>query len=172
MSKMKFVAGEGKPVKKLEEILTKKKGKLVFKQGSEVEKLMTRPMQKPKDLAATIYNKLLILNMLYQDLYDFSPNQELNEMIDELNIITFAMSGITTQLSGRLPVQTERKPNLADFCSGIKQTQMYLRGIQADIRRLLRVNENLNIDLQLLIINATLQEQNLELQDLMQLCNN
>ena len=86
MKKMKFVAGD--PVKKIN-TLNVRKGKQVFKFGSEVESLMTRPPQSPSELSGMIYNKMLILKMLYEDLYNFSPNQQLNEMIDELNIIVF-----------------------------------------------------------------------------------
>lgn len=135
-----------------------------------------RPPQKqtPDMIARDIYNKMLVLNLLYRDLRNFNTkfDEDFDDMIAELNIITFAMLRIYQTLSrdNRIPIQNQRKPFLRSFCEGVVVTSNYLRGIMFDVRRLQREVEVQNIDRQLIIINLTLQSQHSQLQEMRQDC--
>lgn len=130
--------------------------------------------QNPAIIAGDIYNKLLVLNLLYRDLRNYNTkfNSDLDEMISELNIITFAMLRIyqTLSRSNRIPLQNQRKPVVRGFCEGVVVTSNYIRGIMFDVRKLQRVVEIQNIDRQLIIINLTLQSQQSQLQEMRQDC--
>lgn len=130
--------------------------------------------QQPVELSRNIYNKLNILNMLYQDLQNFntSYNEQFRDMISELRIITFAMLRIYQDLSGRqnVPIQNQRKPNFGSFYQGVVVTSNYLRSIMFDVRNLQRMVDVQNIDRQLIIINFTLQAQQSQLQQMRQDC--
>lgn len=130
--------------------------------------------QTPDMIARDIYNKMLVLNLLYRDLRNFNTkfDEDFDDMIAELNIITFAMLRIYQTLSrdNRIPIQNQRKPFLRSFCEGVVVTSNYLRGIMFDVRRLQREVEVQNIDRQLIIINLTLQSQHSQLQEMRQDC--
>jgi len=139
-----------------------------------------RPPQRPPqgvqtaELSRDIYNQMLILRMLEQDLLSFNTSfsDELRDMIEELIIIIFAMGRIVQTLSrnNRLPIQNRRKPQIRDFCSGVVVTSNFLRGLLYDLRLLERINQNQNIDNQLIIIYLTLQSQQSQLQEMRQDC--
>lgn len=135
-----------------------------------------RPPQNnlPAEISKDIYNKLLVLNALYQDLINFNTQytSQIKEMMDELRIVTFAILRIYQNLSGRnnIPLQNQRKPQFSSFCNGVVVTMNYLRGIMFDIRRLQRLVEINNIDRQLIIINFTLQSQQSQLQQMREDC--
>ena len=168
--------------------ITIHEGKMCFHEGSdgneesdllqeEPEESICRQTQRPQNpsaMAREIYLKMLVLNQLYQDLRSFqtSFSDELTEMIEELNLITFAMGRIYLSLSrvSRLPIQTLRKPPIRDFCGGVKTTSTYLRRLMFDLRRLQREIDNQNIETQLLIINITLMSQSQQLQQMQQYC--
>lgn len=130
--------------------------------------------QRPAELAREIYNEMLILNLLYQDLINFNTqfSEQLRDMASELRIITLVMLRIFQDLSGRrdIPVQNQRRPNINSFCQGVVVTSNYLRGIMFDVRSLQRLVDVSNIDRQLIIINFTLQSQQSQLQQMRQDC--
>ena len=137
------------------------------------EQRQVRP-QTSAEIARDVYNKMLVLGQLYRDLENFGNSfaDELRDMIEELNVITFAMGRIYLSLSrgNRLPIQNQRKPQIRDFCGGLVTTSNYLRGLLFDLRRLQRAVENQNIDTQLIIINITLMSHQQQLQQMRQDC--
>ena len=140
---------------------------------NEQRRPQPRP-QQPAEIARDVYNKMLVLGLLYRDLENFGNSyvDELREMIEELNVVTFAMGRIYQTLSrgNRLPIQNQRKPQIRDFCGGLVTTSNYLRGLLFDLRRLQRAVENPNIDTQLLIINITLMSHQQQLQQMRNDC--
>ncbi len=125
-------------------------------------------------LAREIYVKMLVLGEMYRDLrrYDTSFSDELQDMIEELNVVTFAMGRIYQQLSrsNRLPSNNQRVSRSRDFCSGVQSTSRYLRGLMFDLRRLQRSVDGGNLQTQLLIINITLMSHQQQLQEMRRYC--
>lgn len=164
---MKFVAGDDSPrqfaqrmFKKLEEVpLPVRTGKMIFKQGEGVSGLMVQRPKNEAELSVDIYKRLKSLQLVYQDLNRFSPRQEIDEMIEELEVVIFVMGKITQTKNGKLPERGESAKKINSFCDGVVLAQKLNKEIQSDMRRLLRLNENQNIDMQLLIIMLTLQDQ-------------
>lgn len=179
-------------------IRTRPSGRMIFRQGADgvdedTETLQQPPFsnpqrpqpprpqpprpprpQQPADIARDAYNKMLILGQLYRGLESFntSYSDELQDMISELNVVTFAMGRIYQSLSrnNRLPIQNQRKPQIRGFCRGVVTTSNWLRDILFDVRNLQRLVQNQNIDTQLVIINLTLMAQQQQLQQMRQDC--
>lgn len=167
MKRVMFWAGDDRCVKKLDENeppLVTRTGKLIFRSGEGVEKQSVP--KSPAQLSNEIYQKMLLLKPMYQDLMQLSNPDIMEPLIDELDVLTFAMKNISNNLNRSLLLQTQRRPYFEDLCDGIKKTTRLLDEILADIRRLLRVNEEENIDIQLIIIHISLQEQRQTIQNL------
>ena len=160
MKRVMFWAGDDRCVKKLDESeppLVTRTGKLIFRSGEGVEKQSVS--KNPAQLSNEIYQKMLLLKPMYQDLMQLSNPDILEPLIDELDVLTFAMRNIASTFNRNLPLQTQRRAYFDDLCDGIKKTTRLLDEILSDIRCLLRVNEDENIDIQLIIIHISLQEQ-------------
>ena len=167
MKRVMFFAGDDRCVKKLDESeppLVTHAGKLIFRSGEGVD---TQSVPKtPAQLSSEIYQNMLLLKPMYQDLTQFSNPDIIEPLLDELDVLTFAMRNIAGNLNRNLPLQTQRRVYFDSLCDGIRKTTRLLDEILADIRRLLRVNEDENIDIQLIIIHISLQEQRKTIQDL------
>lgn len=116
--------------------------------------------QRPAEIAADIYNQMLILQQLYDDLEDFDTlfGEQLEDLSDELDIITRAMQRIYFNLSrrNRPPRQTFSKPRFGTFCAGLDETLPILANTLRDLRRLQRQNISDGLEIQLAIIYFTL----------------
>lgn len=116
--------------------------------------------QRPAEIAADIYNQMLILQQLYDDLEDFDTlfGEQLDDLSDELDIITRAMQRIYFNLSrtNRPPRQTFSKPRFGTFCAGLDETLPILANTLRDLRRLQRQNISDGLEIQLAIIYFTL----------------
>ena len=184
------------------EEVTTRSGRMIFKSGDDGEEMISNeegveeqyssemqkkmnvtqqprrvrplPNQTPASVAADVYNQMLILGELYQDLISFNTNftSSLQDMQAELDVIIFAMGRIyqTLSRSNRLPRQNLRKPQIRAFCSGVVTTSNFLRGLLYDLRLLVRINQNQSVDNQLIVILLTLQSQQSQLFEIRQDC--
>ena len=127
----------------------------------------SRPGMQPNTpviLSRDIFNRLRILNTLYQRMASTYPTRaELyDQLVNETQILQVTMLSIYQTLSGNnfRPEQRESVPSLTrNYCEDVLILQNYLQDI-IDLTILLQRSVNVqNIDRQLTIINATLLSQ-------------
>ena len=133
------------------------------------------PANTPVKLSRDAYNKLRILNSLYQNLANSDPtNSEIyNSLAGETLVLQTTMLSIYQLLSGNnsVPMQNQIMPPLTgNICTDLVTTNNYVQDIIDIVLSLQRSVNIQNVDRQLSIITATLLSQKSKLSTLQSTC--
>ena len=126
--------------------------------------------------SVNLYNQFLVLQGLYKSLQNFAKDveiqNEISQMLHELELVTYGMENICQMLAKDKYIsrQIQQTPHIHDYCGGLVTTQNFVHQILWDIRDLLRMVENDNVQIQLLIIYTTLSSQQDDLRDFYKAC--